>query len=62
MALAIQHSEEPGVVQSGSSEALATLSGKGLLRPAYDHLVSFFCGEGLLRSAYDHLVSEIKFF
>ena len=48
MALAIQHSKEPGVVQSDSSKALATLSGEGLLRSAYDHLVSSFLRGGFI--------------
>ena len=39
MALAIQHSESPVVVQSDSSEALASLSSDALTRSAYGHLV-----------------------
>lgn len=40
MALAIQHSEIPVIVQSDSSEALAALSGEGLSRSTYGHLVA----------------------
>ena len=40
MALAIQHSTLPVIVQSDSSEALLCLSGNGLLRSAYGHLVA----------------------
>uniref|UniRef100_A0A453J2B4 RNase H type-1 domain-containing protein n=1 Tax=Aegilops tauschii subsp. strangulata TaxID=200361 RepID=A0A453J2B4_AEGTS len=39
MALAIQHSVHPVVVQSDSSEALASLSSNALTRSAYGHLV-----------------------
>uniref|UniRef100_A0A8R7UTX5 RNase H type-1 domain-containing protein n=1 Tax=Triticum urartu TaxID=4572 RepID=A0A8R7UTX5_TRIUA len=39
MALAIQHTELPVVVQSNSSEALASLSTNALTRSAYGHLV-----------------------
>uniref|UniRef100_A0A453DB79 RNase H type-1 domain-containing protein n=1 Tax=Aegilops tauschii subsp. strangulata TaxID=200361 RepID=A0A453DB79_AEGTS len=39
MALAIQHSDLPVVVQSDSSEALAGLSGNALSHSAYGHLV-----------------------
>ena len=40
MALAIQHSEEPVIVQSDSSEALRSLTGDSLSRSAYGHLVA----------------------
>ena len=39
MALAIQHSDLPVVVQSVSSEALASLSSDALTRSAYSHFV-----------------------
>lgn len=40
MALDIQHSTLPAIVQSDSSEALLYLSGNGLLHSAYGHLVA----------------------
>ena len=40
MALAIQHSEEPVIVQSDSSEALRSLTGDSLSHSAYGHLVA----------------------
>ncbi|XBI32156.1 hypothetical protein VPH35_055639 [Triticum aestivum] len=40
MALAIQHSSLPVVVQSDSTEALSCLLNRGLERSAYGHLVS----------------------
>ena len=40
MALAIQHSTLPVIVQSDSSEALLCLLGNGLFRSAYGHLVA----------------------
>lgn len=39
MALAIQHSDLPVVVQSDSLEALSSLSNNALCRSAYGHLV-----------------------
>uniref|UniRef100_A0A453JVB5 RNase H type-1 domain-containing protein n=1 Tax=Aegilops tauschii subsp. strangulata TaxID=200361 RepID=A0A453JVB5_AEGTS len=39
MALAIQHSDLPVIVQSDSSEALASLSSNASTRSAYGHLV-----------------------
>ncbi|XBH66446.1 hypothetical protein VPH35_094947 [Triticum aestivum] len=39
MALAIQHSDLPVVVQSDSSEALSSLLNNALCRSAYGHLV-----------------------
>ena len=38
MALAIQHSDKPVIVQSDSINALATLGGNTLVRSAYGHL------------------------
>ena len=40
MALAIQYTEAPIIVQSDSLEALATLSWGGLTRSLYGHLVA----------------------
>ncbi|XBI69345.1 hypothetical protein VPH35_048430 [Triticum aestivum] len=39
MALVLQHSNLPDIVQSDSSEALSSLTGDGLVRSAYGHLV-----------------------
>ncbi|XBI05393.1 hypothetical protein VPH35_133561 [Triticum aestivum] len=39
MALAIQHTTLPVIVQSDSAEALSSLESKGLERSAYGHLV-----------------------
>ncbi|XBI15082.1 hypothetical protein VPH35_057575 [Triticum aestivum] len=39
MALGIQHTNLPVIVQSGSSEALSSLTTDGLDRSAYGHLV-----------------------
>ncbi|KAF7106942.1 hypothetical protein CFC21_107644 [Triticum aestivum] len=39
MALAIQHSNLPVVLQSDSSEALSSVSNAALVRSAYGHLV-----------------------
>ncbi|XBH90402.1 hypothetical protein VPH35_082083 [Triticum aestivum] len=38
--LALQHSNIPVIVQSDSSEALSSLTGDGLVRSAYGHLVA----------------------
>ena len=40
MTLSIQHSEEPVIVQSDSSEALMGMKGDSLLYSAYGHLVA----------------------
>jgi hypothetical protein len=40
MALALQHTEAPVIFQSDSSEALLALSGEGLSRSAYGHLMA----------------------
>ena len=40
MALAIQHSNCPVIVQSDSSVVLSSLTGDGLIRSAYGHLVA----------------------
>ena len=40
MAVALQHSDGPIIVQSDSSEALLTLMGNGLSKSAYGHLVA----------------------
>ena len=40
MALAIQHSNCPVIVQSDSSVALSSLTGDGLIRSTYGHLVA----------------------
>ncbi|KAF7002406.1 hypothetical protein CFC21_017902 [Triticum aestivum] len=40
MALAIQHSNLPIIIQSDSSQALLALTGESLSRSAYDHLVA----------------------
>ena len=39
-ALVLQHSNLPDIVQSDSSEALSSLTGDGLVRSAYGHLVA----------------------
>ena len=38
--LALQHSNIPAIVQPDSSEALSSLTGDGLVRSAYGHLVA----------------------
>ena len=40
MTLALQHTEAPVIVQLDSSEALLSLSGEGLSRSTYGHLVA----------------------
>ncbi|VAH93907.1 hypothetical protein VPH35_066724 [Triticum aestivum] len=40
MVLALQHSDDPIIEQSNSSKALSALTGDGLLRSAYGHLVA----------------------